>query len=40
MSGSDFRGSRRITGVEEWTWYLIAATSYVVLGVWHKWLLN
>ena len=36
----DFRGSRRLTGSEEWVWYLIAAVSYIVLGVWHKWLLD
>ena len=21
-------------------WYLIAAVSYILLGIWHKWLLN
>lgn len=36
----DFRGSRRLVGAEEWFWYLAAGTSYVVLGIWHKWLLN
>ena len=36
----DFRGSRRLTGAEEWVWYLVAAVSYILLGVWHKWLLN
>ena len=36
----DFRGSRRLAGAEEWGWYLLAAVSYIVLGVWHKWLLN
>lgn len=36
----DFRGSRRLRGAEEWVWYLIAAVSYIVLGIWHKWLLN
>ncbi len=36
----DFRGSRRLTGGEEWVWYLVAAVSYILLGVWHKWLLN
>lgn len=37
---SDFRGSRRLVGAEEWFWYLAAAISYIVLGIWHKWLLN
>jgi energy-converting hydrogenase Eha subunit G len=37
---ADFRGSRRLTGPEEWIWYLVAAVSYIVLGIWHKWLLN
>lgn len=36
----DFRGSRRLAGAEEWLWYLIAAVTYIVLGIWHKWLLN
>ena len=36
----DFRGSRRLVGAEEWIWYLIAGVSYIVLGIWHKWLLN
>ncbi|MEM9746695.1 MAG: hypothetical protein AAF945_08370 [Actinomycetota bacterium] len=36
----DFRGSRRLTGREEWFWYLAAAVSYILLGIWHKWLLN
>jgi hypothetical protein len=36
----DFRGSRRLTGIEEWCWYLLAGASYVTLGVWHKWILN
>lgn len=36
----DFRGSRRLVGREEWFWYLAAAVSYIVLGIWHKWLLN
>ena len=37
---ADFRGSRRLVGVEDWCWYLVAGVSYVVLGIWHKWLLN
>ena len=36
----DFRGSRRLTGAGELLWYLVAAVSYILLGVWHKWLLN
>ena len=36
----DFRGSRRLVGVEEWFWYVSAALSYIALGIWHKWLLN
>jgi hypothetical protein len=36
----DFRGSRRLVGIEEWCWYLVAAVSYILLGIWHKWLLN
>lgn len=36
----DFRGSRRLTGAEEWCWYLFAAVSYILVGVWHKWILN
>ncbi|MFK7917094.1 MAG: hypothetical protein AB8G14_03360 [Ilumatobacter sp.] len=36
----DFRGSRRLVGKEEWFWYLVAALSYILLGIWHKWLLN
>ncbi|NND73914.1 MAG: hypothetical protein HKN44_02805 [Ilumatobacter sp.] len=36
----DFRGSRRLTGAEEWVWYLVAAVTYIVAGIWHKWLLN
>ncbi|MDX2378375.1 MAG: hypothetical protein QNM02_01290 [Acidimicrobiia bacterium] len=36
----DYRGVRRLTGVEEWIWYLVAGISYITLGIWHKWLLN
>ena len=36
----DFRGSRRLVGKEEWFWYLLAGVSYILLGIWHKWLLN
>lgn len=36
----DHRGSRRLGAVETWIWYLAAAISYIVLGLWHKWLLN
>lgn len=34
------RGSRRLTGREEWAWYLVAGVSYVSLSIFHKWLLN
>ncbi|WP_040495130.1 hypothetical protein [Ilumatobacter nonamiensis] len=37
---TDFRGSRRLVGTEEWFWYLLAAVTYITLGIWHKWLLN
>jgi len=23
-----------------WIWYWLAAISYIVLGIWHKWMLN
>jgi hypothetical protein len=36
----DFRVSRRLKGSEEWFWYLFAAVTYIVAGIWHKWLLN
>ncbi len=36
----DFRGSRRLVGFEEWFWYVLAGVTYIVLGIWHKWLLN
>ena len=26
--------------VEQWTWTLLAAVTYTVLSIWHKWLLN
>lgn len=39
-SDLDYRGARRLTGAEEWVWYLVAGISYIVLGIWHKWLLN
>jgi len=40
VAGIDYRGSRRVEGVEQWVWYLLAGTSYVAAGMWHKWLLN
>ncbi len=40
VARTDFRGSRRLVGAEEWFWYLAAAVSYILLGIWHKWLLN
>ena len=36
----DFRGSRRLAGKEEWFWYLFAAVTYIVCGIWQKFLLN
>jgi len=39
-SGVDGRGIRRLGGREEWFWYLAAAVSYIVLAIWHKFLLN
>jgi hypothetical protein len=36
----DHRGSRRLGVVETWVWYVAAGISYIVLGLWHKWLLN
>jgi hypothetical protein len=39
-AASDVRGGRRLRGAEEWFWYLAAAISYILLGIWHKWLLN
>ena len=37
---TDFRGARRLTGFEEWFWYVLAGVTYVLTGVWHKWILN
>ena len=36
----DVRGSRRLTGREEWFWYVLAAVSYAACGIWQKFLLN
>ena len=36
----DHLGWRRLGPVEEWVWYLAAGISYILLGIWHKWLLN
>jgi hypothetical protein len=36
----DHLGHRRLGNAESWWWYGVAFVSYVVLGVWHKWLLN
>ena len=30
----------RLTGAAEWLWYVVAAVSYILAGIWHKWLLN
>jgi hypothetical protein len=39
-SGTDHRGSRRLSAAEAWIWYLFAGASYIILSIWHKWLLN
>jgi hypothetical protein len=36
----DFRGSARLTGAAEWFWYGFAGITYIVAGIWHKWILN
>lgn len=36
----DFRGARRLAGKEEWFWYLVAAVTYILCGMWQKFLLN
>ena len=40
LSATDHLGHRRLSTAESWWWYGVAFVSYVVLGVWHKWLLN
>ena len=40
MEERDHLGWRRLGPVEEWVWYLVAGVSYILLGIWHKWLLN
>jgi len=37
---ADHAGSRRLRGAEEWLWYVVAALSYIVAGIWQKGLLN
>lgn len=36
----DFGGSPRLTGAAEWFWYAFAGITYIVAGIWHKWILN
>jgi hypothetical protein len=36
----DHLGSRRLTGKEEWFWYLAAAVTYIAFGIWQKFFLN
>lgn len=36
----DFRGARRLTGREELVWYTVAAVTYILAGMWQKFLLN
>ena len=40
MEERDHLGWRRLGPAEEWVWYLAAGISYIILGIWHKWLLN
>lgn len=37
---TDHTGARRLRGGEEWAWYVFAAVSYIVAGIWQKGLLN
>lgn len=30
----------RLTGATEWFWYVVAAVSYILVGIGNKWLLN
>jgi hypothetical protein len=39
-SAVDHLGSRRLHGREMWFWYLFAGTSYILVSLWHKFLLN
>lgn len=34
------RPGRRLTGFEEWFWYLLAAVTYIGVATWHKFILN
>ena len=36
----DFGGSPRLTGAAEWCWYAFAGITYIVAGIWQKWILN
>lgn len=36
----DHRGSRRLSARETVFWYTFAAVSYIVIGMYHKWLLT
>jgi hypothetical protein len=38
--GRDHRGSRRLGPLEQTIWYLVAGVSYIVAGVYFKWVLN
>jgi hypothetical protein len=31
---------RRFSGATEWCWYVVAAVSYILAGIWNRWLLN
>jgi energy-converting hydrogenase Eha subunit G len=39
-AGIDHRGSRRLSRSESVCWYLLAAVSYIGVGMFHKWLLT
>jgi hypothetical protein len=39
-AGFDVQDSRRLSGRETAVWYLLAAVTYVLVGMFHKWLLT
>ena len=36
----DHQGARRLSGPETWFWYVFAGVTYVLVAVWHKFVLN
>jgi hypothetical protein len=38
--GLDHLGQRRLTRRETWVWYGLAFVTYVLAGMWQKWLLT